>query len=282
MPVQKISDLLERDLGDLPCWINPYILPKRGTWILGGDTGIGKSFVTIELFRALTTGTRPFDCPYLDCSQQTRALYVEQEIGEYGLQKRMARTFERHQKRTYEDYAFYVSQDPKFQLDDPSGVKHIAELVRECAPQVLILDPISHFHTSKENDNTEIGKLFQVIADLKAANIRNDMSIVMAHHFLKPPNGRLMSAGYDDLSENNFRGAAKWRDAPDTVTTLAKRGGNRVWWELQMRWEKMRHGEELNDFMLRVEPEAPLVQIEFQRVLGDAPKVKLPAGKNTI
>lgn len=281
--VQKISDLIEKDLGDLPSWIEPYVLPKRGTWLLGGLTGIGKSFFTIELFRALSTGTRPFDCPYIAATQQCKVLYVEQELGEYGLQKRVRRAFERHQPRTYENYAFFITQSAKFQLDTPEGIKHVAEVVRDCRPNVLILDPISHFHTSEESDNTAIGKLFQTIADLKEASVGDDMSVILAHHFKKPPNGKVMSNGYDDLSEDNFRGAGKWTSAPDTVTTMAKRGGNKEWWEVQMRWEKMRHGQELNDFIFRVAPEEPFTQVEFKRVIGDPPKLKqLTNGKQVI
>lgn len=283
MVAQKVSELLDKDLGDLPCWIEPYVLPKRGIWILGGLTGIGKSFVTTEIFRALTTGTRPFDCPHIAATQQCRVLYVEQEIGEYGLFSRMGRAFERHQKRTYEDYAFYISQDSKFELDTAEGIKYVAEAVRELRPNVLILDPISHFHESAESDNTEVGKLFRTLAELKESCVSTDLSVIMAHHFKKPPNGRLMSAGYDDLSEDNFRGAGKWTSAPDTVTTMAKRGGNKEWWEVQMRFEKMRHGQELNDHMLRVAPEEPLVQVEFRRVIGDPPKLKqLTNGKQVI
>ncbi len=282
MSAQKISDLIQKDMGDLPCWIEPYILPKRGTWLLGGLTGIGKSFITIELFRALSTGTRPFDCPYISATVPCRVLYVEQEIGEYGLQDRCKRAFERHQQRTYEDYAFYVSQDSRFQLDTAEGIKHVSEIVRDCRPNVLILDPISHFHDAAESDNTEIGKLFRTLAELKESNISCDMSVIMAHHFKKPPNGRLMSAGYDDLSEDNFRGAGKWTSAPDTVTTMAKRGGNKEWWEVQTRFEKMRHGQELHDVMLRVAPEEPFTQVEFRRTIGDPPKLKVNNGKQQI
>lgn len=278
MPVEKFSDLIAENLQEVPAWIEPKILPKRATLIMGGLTGIGKSFFTLEMVRALTTGTRPFDCPHMTVPDQCRVLYAEQEIGRYGLWDRAKRTFARHQARTYDDRAFFISQDPEFQLDTPGGAKHVAELMRDIRPHVLILDPISHFHASEENDNSGIGRLFQVMADLKQASLRDDMSIVLTHHFKKPPNGKVMSAGYDDLSEDNFRGASKWTSAPDTVITMAKRGGNKDWWNVQMRFEKIRHGKELDDFLFRVEPENPTTQVEFKQVLGDAPKLKTPAG----
>jgi hypothetical protein len=59
---------------------------------------------------------------------------------------------------------------------------------------------------------------------------------------------------------------------------MAKRGGNKTWWELQVRFEKMRHGKELDDMMLRVEPEAPFSQVTFDKMLGDAPKLR-PTGR---
>ena len=276
--VERFSDLVQESLPPLPCWLEPKVLPKRGIWILGGLTGIGKSYITLDLVRALTTATCPWDCPHLTVPEQCRVLYVEQEIGRYGLWDRARRVFERHQPRTYHDRAFFITQDPAYQLDTPEGRKHVCEVQRDVRPHVLVLDPISHFHTSEESDNTAIGKLFQTIAELKQASLDDDMSVIIAHHFKKPPNGKVMSQDYDDLSEDNFRGAGKWTSAPDTVTTMAKRGGNKVWWNLHMRFEKMRHGKELDDMLLRVEPEAPFTQVTFDRMIGEAPKLK-PTGK---
>ena len=278
MAIRKFSDLIQQDLPPLESWIEPKVLPKRGIWILGGLTGIGKSYITLDIVRALTTATNPWDCPHLTTPAPCRVLYVEQEIGEYGLQERARRVFERHQPRTYDERAFFSSQDPAFQLDTPEGRKHICEEIRECRPNVLILDPISDFHTSEESDNTAISKLFLTIKELKTASLDDDMSVIVLHHFKKPPNGKVASQGYDDLCEDNFRGAGKWTASPDTVTTMAKKGGNKVWWNLQLRWNKMRHGKELDDMLLRVEPEAPFTQVTFEKMVGDAPKLQ-PIGK---
>lgn len=93
----------------------------------------------------------------------------------------------------------------------------------------------------------------------------------MSHHFRKPPTGHDRK-NYDPLALENLRGASKWTDAADTITTLAREGASKHWWFLKTRWTT-RHGEGLEDMMLKVTPEDDQSQVTFERMLGDAPGV---------
>jgi len=249
IPAQSFADLMDRELVGLPSWIQPAILPKRGVLLFGGLPKIGKSLIDLEIARSLGTGENLFGHPDFLVPQKARVLYVEKEVGEYGLQERVNKINKTANRADFASRLFYVSQDPLLMLDTSEGVKELKARLRETEANVLILDPISNMHAWDENSNTEISRLFHVLEDLRAEFVRYDLSVVITHHFSKPPKGQ-HAAEHDGLSMDNFRGANKWRAAPDSLITVQRGhympGLDWKAWNATMRFE-LRHGEPPED-----------------------------------
>src|SRR5277367_3161954 len=87
----RVSELLRRDFPDNPSFIEPSLLTKGGTLLLGGEAKCGKSFVMLEFCRALTTGKPLFGNPLFTVPEPVKVLYVEAENGERSCKERLTK-----------------------------------------------------------------------------------------------------------------------------------------------------------------------------------------------
>jgi RecA-family ATPase len=233
----RLTDLLTRPAIECPAWISPVILPKRGLMLFGGHSKIGKSFQALEMARALATGSNLFGYGSFK-AEECRVLYVEREVGEYGLQSRCREIFKGEDFGRIADNLWYVSQDSDLNVDTHAGIGRLGEYVSDLSINVLILDPISSMFSVDENDATAMSKVFNNLEHLRKVFVGQDLSVVLAHHFGKPPNGK-GSETYDHLSHHNFRGSSKFFSVPDTVCTSWRAEElNLDWqaWRLKCRW----------------------------------------------
>jgi RecA-family ATPase len=271
---EKVSELIKSPIPDVPCWIYPAILPKGGTMIFGSDSKTGKSFCALSLALALSTGKKPFDCPYFT-AEQCRVLLVEREIGKAGLKARVKKIFYNEKQEDYEENLWYVSKEPNLQLDDKTGQENLMELLDTVKPNVLILDPIGKMHSYPENANEKIGELFLFLDSLKYRFRHNDMSIIMSHHFKKAAKDPKFEI--DPLDHNNFRGASKFVNDPDTLVMMQRLPDlNLPWksWRLKVRWIT-RQGEEPDEMFLLFNEKNDL-RVRWERNLGPLPKLPQP------
>jgi hypothetical protein len=233
---ERIADLIVEELAALPSWIGAGVLPKRGTLLFGGLEKIGKSFVGLELARALTTATPLFGYPQFT-TEKARVLLVEAEIGKFGLKERVSSVFRKESVENYGDFFWYVSQEPGLRLDNKEGLENFVKVMDIVQPNVLVLDPVSNMHSKDENSNSEIGEIFAAIDWLKAHYRHTDLSVVISHHMGKKATYKDAKIEADPLSHHNFRGALRWTAAPDTICTMHRsREIAPHAWELQTRW----------------------------------------------
>ena len=263
---QTIQDLIERDLPINPCWIEPSILPKGGKLLFGGNAKIGKSFLMLELCRALATGTAPFGSPTISVPTPVRVLMLEQELGEWGLQKRVRRVMKDENPDLIRKNLHYLSQMRQLKLNSPRGLEHISRWVQEVGAQVLFLDPIGQMHDWDENDSGQINRLFSSLERIQDACSDLDLSIIISHHFGKP--NRDPRVEIDPFSPYNFRGSSKFYDVPDTLVTCLRKDVDPrgKWWMIETKWET-RQGAELDD---------PYMRLSFDKQ-GDA-RVRIESG----
>lgn len=186
--------------------------------LIGGESKCGKSWFVIEMARALITGSNVFACDKLKVPKAVRVLYLESEIGEYGLQTRLAKSLQDLDPEVRSRLSI-VARLRSIRLDNPSSVDQIVRLVEESQAQVLIVDPISKFHGLDENSNSAVEILFSRL-DAVQDKCKNDLAIVLSHHLNKP--ARQGDSNFDDLSFHSFRGASKFASDPDTLITVMK------------------------------------------------------------
>lgn len=211
--------------------------------------------MALEMCRALASATNLFKHPKLIVPVPVKVLYIEQEVGPYGLQKRIHKVFKEEKQEVWQDHLWYVSKDPTLKLDSNEGVMAIDRVLDEVKPGVVIMDPFGKMHTSNDSDNQDIEKIFNNISKLIKWHTALDMSVVLIHHFGKPPFVKEKGNHYlSRLDPYNFRGAAKFKEAPDTLLT-AIRGREHAhkdktkWWEGTASFT-LRHDAEPENFKL--------------------------------
>jgi AAA domain-containing protein len=269
----RFTDLLAKELPANFSYIEPALLTKGGTLLFGGDAKIGKSLIMLEMARGLATGVTPFGCPQMIVPEPVKVMVIEQEVGERGLQLRGSKILATVPQK-FADNLWYITQEPDMQFDSEQGRKLIIDAVGRVEPNVLFLDPISRMHGYDENDNGQINKLVRHLANLKKMFKHKEMSIVISHHYGKPPRGQDL-ATWDPLDFNNFRGASKFRDDADALITVQKLkflDTPHKAWKIKTRY-RLRHGEEPNDMIFTVNKENDL-RVRWERTLSSTQELK--------
>ncbi len=213
----SIQSLLETDLPKENAWISQGVLPKGGTLLFGGVAKLGKSFLMLELARALATGSAPLGHPGLKALAPCRVLYIEQEVGLAGLQDRCRLMLTGEDVLDWGPNLWYVSKVPEMQLNRPEGLRILNDFCEQVQPNVLMLDPIGRMQSYDENRSDQIQELFTDLEKILKKHQSSGLSLVLSHHYNKP--NRDPRSGYDPLDPYNFRGSSKWFDCPDTLIT---------------------------------------------------------------
>lgn len=269
----RIADLMKMDFPPEPVWIGPSILPKSCKMLLGGQAKVGKSLLMMELGRALALGKEPFDCPksLINVPKPASVLLIEHELKLFGLQKRIKKAYNMSDEEMAAMNFDAISGEHRINFSSTEGCKLLTDVILEFRPEILMLDPISKMHNLDENSNTEVGRMFSYLDSLIEIGKPWGMSIIMSHHFGKPPT---IPTERDAVDPYNFRGASKFKDDPDVLVTAAivPNGGiintPHKAWRLRTRWT-LRHDESPSDMFLRVN-EMNDLRVRFEK-LADLP-----------
>lgn len=195
-------------------------MPKNGICVVGGEAKIGKTFNIFSGYgKALACQENLYENPEWIVPQACRVLVIEQELGEYILQKRVQAMYANSNLAYYADNLWAISKEPELKLD--IAIDKIREQIDKIQPNVLILDPISNFHSGNENAAQEVEFLINQLKKLLREYRELDLSVIFTHHFGKPPAAQFAD-DVDRLSPYAFRGSSKWYDAVDTAHTIIK------------------------------------------------------------
>lgn len=248
------KELKEKKFQEDPSYISPSILPHGSTCGIYGDSKTGKSFLCLNMARALALGENLYDIKEMPVPKECKVLYVEQEIGEVGLQDRANRIFSKVPLNKLEDNLFYITKVPALQLDSYEGQEIIKDVINKVNPNVIIFDTIGKQHGYEENSNTQIGELFKTFEEFKKIRPSDNLSIVYSHHVRKPDGYQPGAPKPDPLDPHKASGAGRWFRDPDTIITTHRYDTVKIPWE---KWKlrvriTLRHGSSPEDFVLKV------------------------------
>lgn len=273
MEVFDVAERLQNPPPPVPCWIEPFILPKGSIMLFGGPSKAGKSFVALEFARALVTGDNPMYYQKFAVPEKARVLIWEQELGESTFFKRCGDTLQNHRISEYGDRFKALCKAPELSLSEKGGAQKLNDLLEEHQTNVLIIDPIGKAQTYDENDAGKIGELFNKLQLLTKAGATRGLSIILTHHFKKLPSGQF-ARDYDLSSPDNFRGSSRFYSDPDTLLTMIRTDDvyERVpgkteplkGWLCKTQW-KMRHGQEPDGMMIKIMPEGEKIVTVIKR-----------------
>ncbi len=178
--------------------IGSGLLNQGSLMIIGGPPKSYKSFMTNTIATCLLTGNNLFGAvrkmsggrhkpeEVFPVSEPQRVLLLEQEVGEEDLQQRflpVLPTLSPAELKLFTENLYVHSCDYNMLLDTTDGRKYISGIIRDCKPNVLILDPLIEFHTSNENDTQAMARIMHNITVLRQDH---KLSVIINHHTSKP------------------------------------------------------------------------------------------------
>lgn len=270
---KPFGTFLETQLPPRKDWIKDGFLTRKGTAIIAAASKTGKSLFSMEMCRALVTGTNPFGCPSLSVPDPARVLYVEDEVKEYGLQERGLQIFKGVSRGLLDEQMHIISGAPQLRFDEPDGWKILRRELTNVRPNVLILDPIGRFIGGlDENSNAEMGKVLSRLDQILFDYADEELSLLIVHHSRKPdmsPHSR-----FDPLSPHSMRGASRFYANPDTIMMLNREKEKRnkdghVMWEVEGHIET-RQAEPLPNIKFTVNEESDL-RVRYKHFMGVNP-----------
>ena len=156
-------------------WLVEPLLARAGVMGLAGEPGTAKTWLLLELARAVATG-QPFLGRF--ATRQGPALIIDEENGETRLQRRLARLT----NQTPDDCPVYIASMCGVNLSHDRWIESLHKEVAEIKPTLVLFDSLVRVHRGVENSADDMATLFAVFT-----SFRHDFAsaIVFTHHLRK-------------------------------------------------------------------------------------------------
>lgn len=218
--------------------------------ILYGKSGIGKTWHSLALARALARGA-----PWLGLGTPPTGAcvgFLELELRDHNVQERLhtlaggADRLDEHDRRV-----LIIPRDRLrgvVDLRDAAQLEQLKHWIRTHRLEVLIVDALSRAHTANENDAQEFGR---VLAGLDALRRETNCAILLLHHERKESRDGSGSENHLDA----LRGTSRLQSDPTLLMRIHEtRGGLR-----SLVFAKVSTGETPEPIYFRMGPSGPEV-----------------------
>jgi len=146
------DDLVKSDLPPTPCWIGPpSVVPKGGLILLGGEPKIGKTWIALEVTRALSSGGELFERSDFKAEEPCRVLYIDQELGPEALKERVQLCYA-DDVAAMEQVHYITQRETVVDLSDRGSRDEVYGVLDQLKPNVVVFDPMEKMHAVNEND----------------------------------------------------------------------------------------------------------------------------------
>lgn len=197
------------------------LLEAKSKLIVSGPGKIGKSFFVLNLAISLATGEEFLG---FHVSEKKRILFVQQEISEHNLQKRLKAMLRGLDKT--DEISLDIVTPKGLNICEEDDFSKLVEWIKQGEYEIVIFDPLYKLHSSDENSAQEMKKVVDIF-DLLINRL--SISVVIVHHHNK-------SSGYSNMSQK-LRGSSVLHDWGDSYAFLVELGkvesGVQVSWKLR-------------------------------------------------
>lgn len=203
LTIDELLDLPEPDGG---MWLVDKVLIRGGIHFLSAPSSGGKSWVALDLCRAMTTGGQWLgrDIP------SGAVLYVDEEMGGQQAKDRTRRL--RYQRGT----PFYYLGKQGIKLHDPADVAFVCQECRSRSISLVVLDTLSGVRPGlKENEAEHVSQLRTVFNQIVATGA----TLLVLHH------DRKGKADEDQPEHERMRGSGDLAAMADMAYGIRTRGG---------------------------------------------------------
>ena len=208
--------------------IGRRVLDTGGSLILGGESGGGKSLLSLELAISLRTKHNFLGLPLAKVSG---ILIMQTENSRPDVQERSRYMIRGLGLKKVPSGIFLSNPKESFDLLKGKVRSRIITDIIDNDIAVAIFDPFIKFHSKNENDNTEMRK---VLTCLDSIRYQTDVAVILVHHFSKSE-GR--------FGKYRMRGASTITDWADTIIELYRNHKNN---ERKINFLKARNGAGLD------------------------------------
>ena len=154
-----------------PAWLIKDMLPKRTLNFIGGDAGIGKTLLTLQMAACLMTGQEFLGHK----TEMSQVLLIERDEPLHLLKDKLDK-----QSARYPELSGLVIYKGAIRLDDnPVKLKSLVRFVR---PDVVFVDSFSAIHYKDENSAMDMRPVLDCLRDITDVY---GVTIVCIHHFAR-------------------------------------------------------------------------------------------------
>lgn len=182
--------------------ISPFLWQNMRT-VLTAPPGVGKSILSLHLAQAVLTGKNLWGV--FKVKEKGSVLIVDEENPKPILKDRLSKF-----NITKTSPLFYLHYQG-VKLDNDDRFSRLLTMILQVKPTLIIFDALIRFHTSNENDNSEMAKVMDRFKDILRAL---PVSVLILHHERKAEGGFL----------NRTRGAGDILGAVDHQLRLIPEG----------------------------------------------------------
>lgn len=221
-------------------WIVEPILEADTVTLFTGDSGAGKSYISITMMLAIVRG-EPWvghDTMTWPEAGQGKVLYIDNENPARQVDKRL-RAF----GCTVDDWSrIRYFNRIGVQLGSGEWLERTLAEIDDFKPNLVVVDTATSATTAVANDGDSVSRLYaQVLRPMSGP----DCAVMLQHHERKPTQGQPRD------SRNAALGTVHWRTQADTMLTIERRGepfrrGNTQKFAVRLSMPKNRDGENMN------------------------------------
>lgn len=177
--IESLEDLALRELPE-ERWLIENIVPAEGFALIAGEQATGKSFITLSLADAITTGNSWLDTFPVSC--KTSVLFIDKENGDKRTQDRM-RGLEMSGKDIYRIKAPHLLNfsDEKAEDDVTEFARHISRFVKAKQIGLIVVDSLVDIMEGDENRSADVQLFLN-----KFRFLFPNSAILLLHHEGKP------------------------------------------------------------------------------------------------
>lgn len=215
-------------------WLVDRLIPAQGVVVVGGDSGVGKSWLALHIAHCVATGKLVLG---KFATSRGSVCFVDEENSTALLKRRVQKLAAGSQASEDTPVTFLVQHQVR--IDRPDNLDRLVSLVAGEKPKLIIFDSFIRIHGSNENDSREMADVMDKMRDLQN---RLRCAIVFTHHTRKM--STINAAG------QMLRGSTDIRAFVDTHIFMraVRAGGGRV----LIEHDKSRYSEALDPFQVEI------------------------------
>lgn len=201
------DELLNADLPPL-CWLIEGLIIRPGLTILGGAPKVGKSWLSLQMAHAVTTGDLFLDKPV---NETGSVLYYALEDGAGRMNGRIQKTGWTGDEQVR--FLFNRELPPL----DREGMAVLEWDIRDNRPVLVIIDSLAAAKSSRVDEN-DGGQMAEVMYGLSRMCTTYSLAMLLVHHHRKSATGSPMA---------DLRGSGALGAAADSILALYRERGEK-------------------------------------------------------